>query len=298
MINNKDWQQICNQIEQAIKRPFSITNIHPVSGGCINTAYILQGVYNSFFIKLNRQQRLPMFKAEFAGLKEMLQTKTVRVPQPITTGVFAETSFLVLEMITLKPGNHQSDQQLGHQLAAIHQIQQDYFGWHQNNTIGSTEQINKSSKDWIPFWRENRLGFQLKLANSKDYGNKLKKSGEKLSESLNSFFFGYQPQPSLLHGDLWGGNAAITEHNEPIIYDPACYYGDRETDIAMTELFGGFSANFYAAYNESYPLHTDYNIRKTLYNLYHILNHLNLFGEGYLHQAQHMIDSLLTEIKS
>lgn len=296
MINTKDWQLISTQIEQAINQPFSINKIHPVSGGCINSAYILQGKSSSFFIKLNRYQLLPMFEAEFAGLKEILQTETVRVPKPIVTGVFAETAFLVLEKISLSSCNRQSDQQLGHSLAALHQIQQTFFGWQINNTIGSTEQLNPQSENWITFWRENRLGYQLELAEKNGYRGKLKQSGEQLSASLDSFFTNYEPQASLLHGDLWAGNASATEQNDPIIYDPACYYGDRETDIAMTELFGGFSASFYAAYNESYPLHLDYSIRKTLYNLYHILNHLNLFGESYLAQAQCMIDSLLAEL--
>jgi fructosamine-3-kinase len=201
-----------------------------------------------------------------------------------------------LEKIAIGLRSADSDVKLGQQLAALHQINQPYYGWQQNNTIGSTEQINNSSDDWIGFWREHRLGFQLSLAEKNGYGGSLIRSGERLSESLDCFFSNYTPQPSLLHGDLWSGNASVTNDGEPIIYDPACYYGDREADIAMTELFGGFGSNFYAAYNESYPLDSNYTIRKTLYNLYHILNHLNLFGEGYLHQAENMIDSLLAEI--
>jgi len=203
---------------------------------------------------------------------------------------------MVLEKHSLGSGNTQTDQLLGHQLAELHKKQQARFGWQQNNTIGSTAQINETSDDWISFWCENRLGFQLSLAKKNGYAGKLIRSGEKLSESLDYFFSSHSPHASLLHGDLWSGNASVTDQGEPIIFDPACYYGDRETDIAMTELFGGFGSSFYSAYNESYPLHSDYRIRKTLYNLYHILNHLNLFGEGYLHQAQNMIDSLLSEI--
>ncbi len=296
MANTPDWQQIGKQIELAIEQPFSITQTRSVSGGCINSAYILQGNNNCYFIKLNQSHLLDMFQAEFAGLKELAKSNTVKVPQPIVTGILAGNAFLVLEMFSLVPGNTQTDQQLGHQLAALHKKQQAYFGWQQDNTIGSTKQINQASDDWITFWRENRLGFQLSLAEKNGYSGKLIKSGEKLSESLACFFSNHSPHASLLHGDLWSGNAAVTDQGKPIIFDPACYYGDRETDIAMTELFAGFSSSFYAAYNESYPLHSDYRSRKTLYNLYHILNHLNLFGEGYLHQAQNMIDSLLSEI--
>ncbi len=291
-----NWQSISKLIEQQTKQPFSIINTRPVSGGCINSAYILQGETTSYFIKLNQSQLLAMFEAEFAGLKEIAATKTIRVPQPIICGVLSDRAFIVLEMISLSAGNKHADLQLGQNLAALHQIQYPFFGWHQNNTIGSTEQINNTSDEWSNFWRTQRIAFQLSLAKQNGYATKLIRSGEKLCESMHYFFDNYSPYPSLLHGDLWSGNAAITELGEPIIYDPACYYGDRETDIAMTELFGGFSRHFYDAYKESYPLPPEYKTRKTLYNLYHILNHLNLFGESYQHQAQSMIDSLLSEI--
>lgn len=296
MVDNSDWQTIAIQIELTTNRSFSIINARPVSGGCINSAYLLQGKDNSYFIKINQAQMISMFEAEFSGLKEIEQTHTIKVPQPILSGIFKNNSFLVLESIILKPGSQQSDKQLGHQLAALHQLKQPFFGWHIDNTIGSTEQINHSSNNWLNFWRTNRLDFQLSLAEKNGFSGTLIESGEKLSSSLHHFFIGYTPHPSLLHGDLWAGNAAMTDQGEPIIYDPACYYGDRETDIAMTELFGGFSSSFYAAYNEYYPLDSAYSLRKTLYNLYHILNHLNLFGASYQQQAQNMMDSLLAEI--
>ena len=296
MENLLDWQQISKQIEMAIGQPFSIKQTHSVSGGCINSAFLIESDRQSFFIKLNESGLLSMFEAEFAGLEEISKSETVRVPQPIVCGISGDKAFIVLEKISIGSGNANSDVTLGQQLAALHQINQPYYGWQQNNTIGSTEQINDSSDNWLSFWREHRLGFQLSLAEKKGYGGSLISSGERLSESLDCFFSNYALQPSLLHGDLWSGNASTTKSGEPIFYDPACYYGDREADIAMTELFGGFGSNFYAAYNESYPLDLDYTIRKTLYNLYHILNHLNLFGEGYLHQAENMIDSLLAEI--
>jgi len=237
-----------------------------------------------------------MFEAEFDGLSEIAQTNTIKVPRPILTGVAADQAFLVLEFIDISAKNSQSDTQLGHQLAALHKIQQSFFGWHINNTIGSTPQINDSSVHWLTFWQSHRLNFQLSLAEKNGYKGKLIQSGNKLSDSLHYFFNSYSPHPSLLHGDLWSGNAAMTTQGKAIIYDPACYYGDRETDIAMTELFGGFSSHFYQAYNETYPLDSGYSTRKTLYNLYHILNHLNLFGSSYQQQAQNMIDSLLSEI--
>jgi len=296
MEDTLDWQHIVKQLELAIGHSFSIIKTRTVSGGCINSAYVLEGEKSSFFLKLNREELLSMFEAEFAGLKEISQTKTVNVPQPIICGVSVDKAFIILENIEFGTGNTKSDAKLGQQLALLHQTERAYYGWQLNNTIGSTEQINDSSDDWVSFWSEYRLGFQLSLAEKNGYGGSLIRSGERLSETLDCFFSNYTPQPSLLHGDLWSGNAGVTKKGDPIIYDPACYYGDREADIAMTELFGGFGSSFYAAYNDFYPLDSGYSSRKTLYNLYHILNHLNLFGEGYLHQAENMINSLLAEI--
>ena len=140
------------------------------------------------------------------------------------------------------------------------------------------------------------MGFQLKLAADKGYGGLLQANGERLCSDMAALFDNYLPQPSLLHGDLWAGNAAVDKQGCPVIFDPACYYGDREADLAMTELFGGFSRDFYAAYQAVWPLNQGYGVRKTFYNLYHILNHLNLFGGGYLRQAESMMAMLLAEI--
>jgi len=296
MISSAIWQLIITQIEQVTHSSFIPSNRQEVSGGCINSAFILQSKNQSYFVKLNQAHLLEMFKAEFDGLSEIAQTNTIKAPRPILTGVAANQAFLVLEFIDISDKNSQSDTQLGHQLAALHKIQQSFFGWHTNNTIGSTPQINDSSVHWLTFWQSHRLNFQLSLAERNGYKGRLIQSGNKLSDSLHYFFNSYSPHPSLLHGDLWSGNAAMTTQGKAIIYDPACYYGDRETDIAMTELFGGFSSHFYQAYNKAYPLDSGYSTRKTLYNLYHILNHLNLFGSSYQQQAQNMIDSLLSEI--
>ncbi|TXL12409.1 hypothetical protein BMR05_15450 [Methylococcaceae bacterium HT4] len=193
--------------------------------------------------------------------------------------------------------NQTTQQQLGRQLAELHQTRQDYFGWHHDNFIGSNQQRNTRDNNWVNFWQEQRLMAQLKLASENGYTGKIQQQGEQLCLLIPEFFSSYQPQASLLHGDLWSGNAAADAEGRAIIYDPACYYGDRETDIAMTELFGGFSADFYAAYEEAWPLDSGYKTRKTLYNLYHILNHLNLFGSGYLCQAERMMQPLITEIR-
>ena len=169
------------------------------------------------------------------------------------------------------------------------------FGFAQDNYIGTTPQPNDWKDNWMDFWREQRLGFQLRLAAQNGYGGKLQALGEKLLDALPAFFTGCMPQPALLHGDLWSGNHAFLADGTPVIFDPAPYYGDRECDLAMTELFGGYPADFYAAYRAAYPLDDGYAVRRDLYNLYHILNHANLFGGGYARQAEGMMQRLLAE---
>lgn len=291
-----NWQTISDQIESATGQAFNVVSAHRLSGGCINSAFRLQGEDRSYFVKLNRADLMSMFEAEFAGLKDIAKTQAVCVPAPIVCGKTAEHSFLVLEHLEFGCSSKVSDRLLGQQLALMHQKQQAYFGWYRDNTIGSTLQINNQSDDWQSFWREQRLGFQLKLAADKGYGGRLQADGERLCSNMAALFDNYLPQPSLLHGDLWAGNAAVDKPGRPVIFDPACYYGDREADLAMTELFGGFSRDFYAAYQADWPLDHGYGVRKTFYNLYHILNHLNLFGGGYLRQAESMMAMLLSEI--
>lgn len=291
-----NWQSIVEQVESATSFAFKLVNARPLAGGDINSAYCLQGIGKSYFVKLNHADTIAMFAAEAAGLKELAATCTVRVPSPVVHGQSAEHAFLVLEYIEFGTSSKISDRLLGQQLALLHQQPRPYFGWHRDNTIGSTAQPNTSNGDWIAFWRSQRLQHQLLLAAKKGYRGQLQTNGEQLCDKFARFFDGYHPQPSLLHGDLWGGNAATDKRGNPIMFDPACYYGDREADLAMTELFGGFSQYFYAAYRDIYPTDQGYSVRKTLYNLYHILNHLNLFGSGYLRQAENMIASLLSEL--
>ncbi|MGZ4968407.1 MAG: fructosamine kinase family protein [Methylobacter sp.] len=290
-----NWQPIIEHIESATGQPFRLLNAQPLAGGDINAAYRLQGQNISFFVKLNMPERLAMFEAEAFGLQALAQTQAIRVPKFIVCGRTSDHAFLVLEHIGLHNLNRHSEQLLGQQLARLHLQKQAYFGWHCDNTIGSTMQVNGRYDDWITFWQEQRLGYQLALAADKGYRGSLQTLGEKLCNNLEPFFSGYRPQPALLHGDLWGGNVAADEQGNPVIYDPACYFGDRETDIAMTELFGGFGSAFYQAYQVVYPLDAGYERRKTLYNLYHILNHLNLFGRSYLHQTENMINQLLAD---
>ncbi len=292
-----NWQLISEQIEAATGQAFKFVSVQALSGGDINSAFRLQGTDKSYFVKLNNTDLIAMFEAEFAGLQELAKIQSVRVPVPVVCGTTTGHSFLVLENLDLGRSNKASERLLGQQLALMHQQQQPYFGWHRDNTIDSTLQINHPGNDWLTFWREQRLGFQLKLAATQGYNGNLQSQGERLCSDMAALFKHDQPQPSLLHGDLWAGNAGVDKQGCPVIFDPACYYGDREADLAMTELFGGFSQDFYAAYQSAWPLDEGYGVRKTLYNLYHILNHLNLFGGGYLRQAESMMAILLSELR-
>ena len=290
------WNTITEHITKTTGTPFTLRTQQAIGGGSINTAFMLEGADARYFVKLNSATRLAMFEAEAEGLRELTQARTVRVPEPVCCGVTDSQAYLVMEHIALGSGTTHTAEVLGQQLAALHRITRAFHGWEHDNTIGSTPQINTPSSDWVAFWDRQRLGYQLELAAQQGYGGRLQQQGERLRAHLPQLLADHAPAPSLLHGDLWSGNAAADAKGAPVIFDPAVYYGDRETDIAMTELFGGFSTRFYQAYDEAYPLPTDYPLRKTLYNLYHVLNHLNLFGGGYLAQAEQMLDRLLSEI--
>ena len=294
--------RIAEHISAATGEPFEPSSTRAVGGGCINSAMVLADGERCWFVKLNRAELLAMFEAEADGLAAMAASASIRVPIPLCTGTAGAQAYIVMEHIALggRSGSGSgSGAAAGEQLAAMHRTTASHFGWHRDNTIGSTFQSNRQQQDWIDFWRTERLGFQLDLAARNGYGGRLAKRGERLLERFPALI-DHAPTPSLLHGDLWGGNFGIAKDKGgddgiPVIFDPACYFGDREADIAMTELFGGFGADFYAAYQAAWPLDDGYRIRKTLYNLYHILNHLNLFGSGYLGQAEGMIDRLLSE---
>lgn len=287
---------IAQHITAATDKTFTVRKVQSLSGGDINAAFRLQNGQNSYFVKVNRIELAAMFAAEFAGLQDLAGTKTLRVPSPVVYGATDTHCFLVLEYLELGHSSAVSQRLLGRQLACLHQQVQPYFGWHRDNTIGSTLQRNTHTADWLSFWREHRLEFQLQLAAKNGYGGRLQNMGERLCSELDVFFISYMPTPSLLHGDLWAGNAATDRQGQPVVFDPACYYGDREADLAMTELFSGFSQDFYAAYQEICALNEGYRVRKSLYKLYHILNHLNLFGDNYLRQAENSIIKLLSEI--
>ncbi len=291
-----NWDNISLQISTEIGQPFNITSVNALAGGDINSTFHVVAQNKSYFIKLNRPNLVDMFEAEYYGLEALINSKTLRVPQPIVFGSTDTEAYLLTEYIAWGRTSAASERLLGQQLAQLHLKPQAYFGWMRDNTIGSIGQINQPNTDWQRFWREQRLGVQLRLAAGKGYQGRLQSLGEQLIDALPALFSAYQPVPSLLHGDLWGGNVAVDKQGMPVIFDPACYYGDREADLAMTELFGGFSPDFYAAYQDVWSLDKGYKQRKNLYNLYHILNHLNMFGGSYLAQAESLMNKLLAEV--
>lgn len=288
-------QQSIQQHIQAYDCDFELRAVHAIAGGCINRACRLDGRERRYFVKLNRAERLTMFTAEADGLKELIRTGAVRAPNPVCHGLEGDTAFLVCEWVDLSTPKGDSAARLGRQLAEMHRHTKPQFGWPRDNTIGSTPQSNAPDDNWCNFWCEQRLGFQLQLGKRNGFSSSLLHKGERLMQTLPGLLAGHQPSASLLHGDLWGGNWAADDHGAPVLFDPAVYYGDREADLAMTELFGGFPEAFYAAYRETWPLDAGYAMRRTLYNLYHILNHANLFGGGYAGQAESMTDWLLAE---
>lgn len=245
-----------------------------------------------YFVKLGPASSKGMYDAEAAGLQALAAARAVRVPDVVSAGSTAEQAWLVLEWLDLRPAGRGAA--LGQTLAHLHRTTAPRFGWHRDNTIGTTPQGNGWDDDWARFFTERRLAPQLALAAANGYHD-VAYEGERLLSRVAALLAGHSPAASLLHGDLWSGNAARLASGEPVIFDPATYYGDREADLAMTELFGGFDAHFYAAYREAWPLDRGHAMRRTLYNLYHVLNHLNLFGGGYAARARHMMEELIAE---
>ena len=265
----------------ALKRALRIDAAERVAGGCINECYRVSVGGASAFLKVNAASHADAFAAEADGL-EGLQAAGLRAPRPASHGVVVGQAYLLLEYLDLSgPRDFGA---LGRTLAASHRQRGNAFGWRRDNYIGATPQHNAWSPSWVRFWRERRLAPQLALAENRGFHFD--------TAGLDSLLANHEPEPSLLHGDLWSGNAGFTPTG-PVVFDPAVYYGDRECDVAMTELFGGFPAEFYAAYQREYPVPAGYAKRKHLYNLYHLLNHLNLFGRGYLAQVTATLRLLL-----
>jgi fructosamine-3-kinase len=292
-----DFEFIAAAIAEHTAEPFLPRCLTSVSGGSIHRAWTISDGIRRFFVKTNEAAAAPMFAAEANGLRALSAAAVVRAPTFVTAGQTGNLAFLVLEHLDLASLDQQGGARLGAALARLHRVAGDAFGWSEDNFIGATPQHNTAHPGWPHFFGEYRLRPQLRLALQRGMDKALVAKGDAVIERVGGLFIDYRPLPSLLHGDLWSGNAAQVADGSPVIFDPACYYGDRETDIAMAELFGGFPASFHVAYRAAWPLDSGYETRKPLYNLYHILNHFNLFGGAYLGQARRMIEGLLAVLK-
>lgn len=298
-----DWSGFSDTLSKSLNQSIHIDTAHSVSGGDIHQAYKLHTSNGNLFLKLNQAQALPLFETEAHNLTAIANSDSITCPKVLGFGLYRQQAWLVMEHLPLtSKGN---DFQRGRDLAMMHQqfnrtspTHTQPFGWFEDNYIGHTLQQNRWHSDWVSFYAEQRLRPQLELAQLRGASRSLYDSGIDLIENLPFWFQTYQPEASLLHGDLWGGNSAFTTDGKAVLFDPACYYGDRETDLAMTELFGGFSDKFYDGYNRVFPLDSGYQSRKSLYNLYHILNHFNLFGGHYAQQAEQIIQHLLKRAQS
>ena len=291
-----DWPSLLAEIEATTGLAVSHTTaLKTVHGGDIHQAYHLHMPDGDYFLKLNQASALPLFQAEADSLNAIEQSQTLACPKPLGFGCSTATEHAWLLMTYLPLSTHGEDFQRGQAIAMLHHTlnPEQRFGWHQDNFIGHTPQYNDWHTDWICFYGEQRLKPQLELAKQKGAPSQLFTLGEQLMACLPKFFTHYTPSPSLLHGDLWSGNSAFLTHGEPVIFDPACYYGDRETDLAMTELFGGFSPAFYEGYHQVFPIDDGYPQRRPLYQLYHLLNHYNLFGGHYAQQCLRMMQTLI-----
>ncbi|MCB1090790.1 MAG: fructosamine kinase family protein [Verrucomicrobiae bacterium] len=270
-------------------------SLERLGGGCINESTLLVSSRRGrIFVKRNAVAKVAMFEAEAAALTELAATRTIRVPEVLGIGTAGPFAYLALEALDLRPARTDGEfREMGRRLARLHRVTSPngQYGWHRDNVIGETPQPNGWLDSWPAFFAECRLGFQFELAAAR---GRVFREAERLIERIPSFFDGDEPPPSLLHGDWWSGNAAVTrDGGEPVIFDPATYYGDRETDLAFSRLFGGFGPAFYAGYEAEWPLPEGAEKRVELYNLYHVLNHGHLFGGGYDAQAQGMIEQLL-----
>ena len=262
-------------------------------GGCINNTHtIILKSGRILFLKENSHSPEGMFREEAVGLEVLSKKFSLKVPAPLAVGKDGKIAFLILENIVSHPPVKHFWTDFGRALARMHKAGgSNLFGFNSDNYIGSTRQINDKSDKWGQFFAEKRLMFQVELARSRGLADKSISDGvENICSRIDSLLS--EPEhASLLHGDLWSGNYMIGEDGRAVLIDPAVYYGHREADLAMTELFGGFNSSFYSAYNEEYPLDKGYSSRRDLYNLYHMLNHLNLFGSSYSGSVRSIISA-------
>lgn len=277
------WQTIEQSISKSIGERFIVKHKKIISSGDINLCYWISNYHHNYFVKLQRKSQINQFETEAYSLKQIKQLDIIPCPDVIAFGTTLDKSFLVLEYIAFNNATQTDWYQFGKQLAYMHkQSSHGKFGWQQDNFIGTTPQPNNWRSNWRTFFAEQRIGWQLQLLAEKSitFG-----SIEHIIDVCHDILLHHQVTPCLVHGDLWQGNVRFSNEG-PFIFDPASYYGDREVDLAMTELFGQLPSAFYRGYQAAYPIEKDYDKRKHVYNFYHILNHANLFGGVYIEQSK------------
>ncbi len=291
------WSFISDAITEAVGEPFVVRQRMKVSGGSICSTFKVDDGSTAYLVKLNRADAKWAFETERDGL-DLLRAvgAEVRIPGVVSVGSAQDRSWMVLEFVAMRPATDESAGKLGAAMAQIHRSVGTSYGWERDNAIGSSLQVNKEGTNWARFFRDQRLAVQLEMATRNSLDIALLRKGELVLDECERLLGNHQPQPSLLHGDLWSGNQAVDSEGRAVLFDPAVYYGDRECDLAMTRLFGGIPDNFLRAYHDSYPIDHGFERRMHLYNLYHLLNHANMFGGGYIRQAEKTMDRILMSV--
>lgn len=285
-----NWPQLETSFKSDFGSSFIIHEALPVSGGDINLAFHLDTNQGQYFVKLNTPDKVDLFRAERQGLMELAKCQSLVVPEPISFGTNANAAYLCMSFIEL--AEDLDDALLGEAIAELHGPIGQGFGWDSNNFIGSSVQHNDWSEDWPEFFWSKRLEpqlLQMLEANSSFPESAL----DPLKQSVLSVLQGRNYSASLVHGDLWNGNVAMTVDGKPCLYDPAVYWGHSETDLAMARLFGGFRQVFFDAYAAARPSEDGEEERLLVYQLYHLLNHYNLFGASYLEQCTKQISKIM-----
>ncbi|PKI17651.1 fructosamine kinase family protein [Colwellia sp. 12G3] len=301
------WHSIEQAISVETGRPFHISEKQEISTGIGNTsslssliaqkappsnlAFKITDGERTYFLKINNKAYLEHFQAEAYSLKQLNTLANIASPKVTSIGTSLDKSFLVLDYIDFSKAKPMLWYQLGQQLAQMHyETRHGQFGWQHDNFIGNTIQPNHWSSNWTTFFADQRIAWQLQLLSERSVmlGNI-----EYITQVCHDALLHHHVTPCLVHGDLWQGNTGFSGE-QAMIFDPACYYGDREVDIAMTELFGHFPDDFYHGYQAEYPLDAGYEQRKLVYNFYHILNHANVFGGIYINQAKAALSRIMS----
>ncbi|MCD1126744.1 fructosamine kinase family protein [Jinshanibacter sp. LJY008] len=283
------WQSVSRLLSEYLGETYTITEKEELSGGDIHHARRVSNGKKEVFIKYDTRDILPIFNAEFDQLTALAKSGTVRVPEVYGVGYDRDFSFLLLEYLPLKPLDAHHAYCLGQQLARLHQwSDQPQFGLDFDSDLTTTPQPNRWQRYWNVFFAEQRIGWQLQLAAEKglNYGD-IDTIIDIVSHRLKS----HHPQPSLLHGDLWPTNCGVSAVG-PIIFDPACYWGDRECDLAMLPLYPDLPPQIYDGYQSVWPLPASFIDRQPLYQLYYLLNRANLFGDEHINVAQQAVTQL------